>query len=220
MADRRRGYINVSVDDADAAAILAELAGMPDKVRKAKFAAAKKTMRTAEARLARGFTEQVNLKSKDVKEKIVVRKHPSSQAPTGVLRIKATRFPLWKFNRSLAEAGQFFSQKGVPVKKRKPKTGAGWKIFKGESKTRHKGFFIARETKSGQIQIMRRRIDAKGGKAAKPGRDYRTAYGISLIEADRRRRVLDKPIGEIREVMLDNLRSQVDRFLKRKKNAR
>lgn len=192
---------------------------MPGKMKKAKLTAAKRTMRTAETRLAKGFTAEANLKSKDVKEKIQVQKAPSSSSPNGVLRIRSTRFPLWKFSRSLSDAGGFASQEGVPVKKRKPKVGAGWKIYKSEGKKRHRGFFIARDGRNSQFQIMRRPKWANGGNDAVPGVDYRIAYGVSLVEIDRRKRVLDKPIKGIREVYIKNLESQVDRFLKRKRDA-
>lgn len=211
---------NIEVSDVDRKAILSELKHMPDKMMKAERAAVSKTMRTAETRIAQNITKVANLKSKTVKERISRKKTPTNMAPNGILTIRAGRIPLWDFSRSMSDLGGFQSQKGIPVAKRKPKTGAGWKIYKSEKRIRKQGFFTARNTKDSQIEIMRRKPGAKGGNNAVPGRDYRIAYGLSLVEIMRRKSLYVPTLNDIADVLEKNLRNQVDRFLKRSKKDR
>lgn len=193
---------------------------MPDKMAKAELAAVRRTEKTAKTRITRRIGTAANLVSADIKPRVVTTKKPSASSPTASIKIRGSRIPLWRFSRSMSDLAGFVNQKDKAIAKRKPKTGAGWKIYKGEGRKRYKGFFIDRETKSKQIQIFKRREGAKGGKDARPGRDYRTAFGLSLAEIWRRKNLKAPAVEEINEVLLKNLRSQVDRFLNRKKSDR
>ena len=190
---------------------------MPGKMAKAELTAVKKTMKTAKTRIAQDITGEANLTSKDVKSSIKQTRSPSEHAPSGRLTISGSQISLWKYSRSKSELAGFASQEGTETAKRKPKMGASWKIFKGGKKTRHKRFFIDKNTGDGQISIYKRGPKSKGGKAAKPGTDYRTAYGPSLAWIMKRRNLKPPLVAELIEVLDKNLRSQVDRFLKRKK---
>lgn len=214
--------LTVVLDENMERAILSELSGMGNKAQKASVTAVRKTMRSAETSIAKNYRQNVNLKSSEIKDRITIERKPSSQVPSGVIRISGSRIPLWKFSRSMSDLAGFTSQKGKSFKERKPKGGAGWKVYKiADKKIRRKNYFVDRETKSSQIQIFTRPVrGASGGENAKSPQDYRTAFGPSLMWMDRKRNIIKPALVDIAKVLERNLRSQVDRFLQRKKSDR
>jgi|14BtaG_2_1085337.scaffolds.fasta_scaffold00580_6 hypothetical protein len=238
MADRRSRTIAVRLDDRMVDDVLSELRDMPGKMKSAKRAAVKDTLRTARAELSRDIKDVANLRAKDIKDRIKPIKKPSNASPTGTIRISGSRIPLWLFSRSKSDEAGFADQKGkrrsgkLSAKReakalaggakpgRKPAHGAGWKIYKGDKVKRHFNYFVRKSQSSGKTHIMKRPDQARGGNNAIPGRDYRIAYGLSLVTIMQRKKIARPSEEGIRAVLVDNLRSQVDRFLKRKKSNR
>ena len=107
---------------------------------------------------------------------------------------------------------------------REPRDGASWQIYTSKSggkKQRHKRF-VTTMSKSGNIIIIKRTPGStKGGKRARAPRDYRTAYGPSLAWIDKQKNIIQPLLDSVVGPALEkNMRSQVDRFLKRKKSQR
>ena len=67
---------------------------------------------------------------------------------------------------------------------------------------------------------MVRTPGGKGGSSATAPDDYRIKYGPGLVSIARQYKFEDKMILDLSEVLLKNLRSQVDRSLNRKKKNR
>lgn len=215
--------LRIELDERMVKDILSDLSGMPKEMKKAQVTAVRRTMRTAETRTSQTITKVANLNSKAVKGRIRQKRSPTNTLPQGILTIIGKRISLWNFSRSLADAAGFASQRGTPVKSRKPKGGAGWKIYKGEKTTRAKNFFVRPTGKRGQLAILKRpkaRGASDGGDKAVAGKDYRIAYGPSLPEIMKAKNLTPTLLSDITDVLVQNLRSQVDRFLKRRKSSR
>lgn len=218
---RDAGRITVKIDTRQMDSLLDELKGMPKQMSKAKVSAVKKTLKTAESKMSSAIRVHANLKKNVVDENIRVVGRPTEAKPSGKLIVRGYKIPLWLYGGSKSDLNNFADQKGVPVRKRKPRGGAGWKVRKGGKRVRNNRFVATFTTKSRQATIIQRMPGSRrGGKYGKAPKDYRTAYGPSLTWFIERENILGPTTDEISKTLEKNLRSQVDRFLKRKKTAR
>lgn len=224
LFDKQRAPgLRIDLDDSQMDALLAELRGMPKQMQQAKTAAVNKTLKTAKARLSQkiaGKKGVTTLAAKEAKDRIRVKRQASSNLASGVIAISDRGISLYKYGGLASDVQWPLRQKGVKVKKRKPPKGARWKVYKDDKFTRRKNFFATRSKKRNGPFIMKRPMSgAKGGEHAKPPRDYRIAYGPSIWKVMEVKRIVKPSLAEIRAILKKNLESQVDRFLKRKKNA-
>ena len=214
-----------------AKSILSELKHLPGKMDKAELAAVKKTQKTARTRISRGFRDVVNIKKDMTDDRVRTIRHPRSGTAYAVIRVSKYQISLWEYSRSKSDLAGFANQAGIKKhrtsaktgkrlkgkwKGRKPAKGAGWKIYKDGKTQRNKRFITTKGKKGQPIIIKRTPGSTKGGKQATAPRDYRTAYGPSLAWIDKRRDVVRPILDELAPVLEKNLRSQVNRFLKRK----
>lgn len=223
-ASRHAAGITIELDDADVKAVLRDLRGMPREMQRAQRAAVKKTLTTARAHLARkvggGARSITTLKSKEVKNRMRIKRNPTNAAPRGVIAISDRKISLWKYGGSMADMRGFQSQKGVPVKSRKPRKGASFKVYKSGKRQRRKGLVATFGKNNRQAMLIQRNLlSTNSGDNAKPPRDYRKVYGPSVWQVMKERKVVKPSLAEIRAILKKNLESQVDRFLQRKKNA-
>jgi len=218
-----------------AKSILSELKHMPEKMEKAELAAVKKTQKTARTRISKGFRDVVNLKKDMTDDRVRTIRNPRRGNAYAVIRVSKYQISLWEYSHSKADLAGFANQAGIKKyrtsektgkrlkgkwKGRKPAKGAGWKIYKGGKIQRNKRFIATKGKKGQPIIIKRTPGSTKGGKQARAPRDYRTAYGPSLVWIDERRNVVRPVLDELAPVLEKNMRSQVDRFLGRKKSQR
>ncbi len=212
----RRNNLEMKVDSNQIQEILRELRGLPGDMIEAERNAVKKTAKTAKVRMVRAFAKDVNLKRSEIKDRVRTIRHPRRGSAFAVISISGFKISLWNYSRSMADIRGFISQEGVPVKSRKPKKGASWKVWKNGKRVRNTRFVATAERKSGQFQIIQRDpLSKRGGKAAKAPDDYRKAYGPSLAWLASRRKIIEPVLAEVATILEKNLRSQVDRFLKR-----
>lgn len=217
---RTSGGIVIDIDEAMVTAILSELRHMPRNMKKAQVSAINRTLNTAETKIKQkvaGGKGVTTLASKEAASRIFKKKRPSEMSPSGVLAISDRKINLFKYGGSKADIK---SQKGLRISQRKPRQGAGWRVYKDEKKIRRKNFFATYTKKGKGPYIMKRSMSSKrGGKRAIPGNDYRIAYGPSIVDVMEDKKIFGPTINELRLILKQNLESQVDRFLKRKKNA-
>lgn len=220
---KRAPGLRVDLDDAQMDALLAELRHMPVEMEQAKKSAVNKTLKTARTRLSQKISGRkgvTTLPSKEVKDRIRIKREATKTLPSGIIAISDRKISLFKYSGSDKDVQWPLRQKGVKVKARKPRGGAGWKVYKDDKRQRRKNFFAIRTKKGKGPYIMKRpMIGAQGGDKAKPPKDYRIAYGPSIWDVMQSRKIMKPSLAEIRGVLKKNLESQVDRFLKRSKNA-
>ena len=215
MSSRRQ--LQFTVDRRQALAILSELKDMPDKMDKAELTAIRRTAKTAKTRIVRGFTKQVNLKRSEVNDRVKTIRHPRKGSAYAVVSVSKFKISLWHYSRSMADVRGFQSQRGVAMRSRKPRQGAGWKIWKDGKRVRNRRYVATFGKRDRQARIIKRNpLSTNSGMRARAPEDYRTAYGPSLAWLATRRKIVEPVLDEIAPVLEKNLRSQVNRFLQRK----
>lgn len=218
---RDRNALSMQVDTRMVDAILSELRDMPREMQKAELAAVQRTAKTAKSKISREVRKHTPLAKKAVDDRIKTIRRPRAGSAYTVISLSGYQISLWEYSGSKSDLKNFAAQKGVKVKRRKPRGGAGWKIWKNEGRTRNKRFVATRKTKNKEPVIIQRMPGSKrGGDKARSPKDYRTAYGPSLAWLVRKRNILTPTVHELASTLEKNLRSQVDRFLKRKKSDR
>ena len=205
-----------------ASVILAELRHMPEAMLNAEYSAVKKTQKTAKTKIVRTiWKDHVNLKRAVVEPRVKTLKHAKKGSAYAVISLSNKRISLWQYSRSKADMVGFRSQRGKKMSERKPKRGAGWKVWKDGKRLRHKRFIATTGRRSRKEQIIERDpLSTNSGMLARPPEDYKTKYGPSLAWLAERRKIVEPVLDEIAPILEKNLRSQVDRFLKRKKSQR
>lgn len=207
--------IRINVDKADLRRLTSELAGMPDKLKKAELSAVRKTTKSGKAKVSKKIRTVVNLNKKKVDSRLST-KMPTSALPVGTITVVDAGFPLIEYGGLPKNPPD---QKGVPVRRRKPRGGPSWKVLKNGGRTRGRNHFIQRDRK-GRVHIMVRLPGAPGGRRAIAPDDYRIKYGPGMVDIIKMGKLQGKIDLDLTETLVKNLMSQVDRFLKRRKKDR
>lgn len=208
----RASILEVTFDRADLAILEKELRAMPSKIGEAKASAINKTASKGRTAISREVRAKVNIKAKTANSRIKVSKkaRKSQDSPSAVIKIIATKIPLIQFGGRPSVPP---NQKGVPVARRTPRGGAGFRITKGGVIKRSKKLFVQRVNfgggggPSGNIHILQRENDESSGRP-------RVRFGPSIPEALGEvgiRKISVNLASELRKQVV----SQVDRFLKR-----
>lgn len=209
--------IGLDVDEGDLLAILGELSHMPAQMRQAEYQAVKKTTKTGKTRVSRKFRDEMGpgvLNKKLVDARINL-KYPSKANPVGRIIINNRGYPLHKYRGRPTTPPR---QAGIAASRRNARPTARWTIHKKQGETTGRNHFVQRD-KRGQVHIMVRTPGGRGGRQATAPDDYRIKYGPGLVSIAREFQFEDKIVVDLGDVLEKNLRSQVDRFLNRKKNG-
>ena len=209
--------IGLGVDERMLRSILSELSDMPDKLKEAEFQAVKKTTKTGKTRISKKFRDEMGpgvLNKKMVDARISL-KFPSKANLVGRIIINNRGYPLHKYRGRPTTPPR---QAGIKAARRNARPTAKWTIHKSQGQTTGRNHFVQRD-KRGQVHIMVRSPGGRGGRQATAPKDYRIKYGPGLVSIAREFSFEDAMVVDLGDVLEKNLRSQVDRFLNRKKNG-
>lgn len=205
--------LSMRVDQDDLMSILKELRDTPDLLAKAEYSAVRKTTKTGKTRISKKLRSEMGpgvLNKKKVDSRISL-KFPSKQRPVGEIEISNKGFPLHDYRGRPTTPPR---QEGIKRSRRVSRPNAKWTVHKSQGQVTGRNHFVQRDRR-GKVHIMVRSPGARGGSRAKAPDDYRIKYGPGLVTIAREFKFEDKMIVELGDVLLKNLRSQVDRFLKR-----
>jgi hypothetical protein len=207
--------VGIAVDHRELASILNELSGMPDQLKKAELAAVKRTTKTGKTQISKVYRTEMGpgvLNKKMVDARISL-KFPSAANIVGRIIINNRGYPLHAYRGRPTTPPR---QAGVKKSRLNARPTARWTVHKSQGEVTGRNHFVQRD-KRGEVHIMVRSPDGRGGHNAKAPEDYRIKYGPGLVMIARTFKFEDKMILDLGDVLEKNLRSQVDRFLNRKK---
>jgi len=208
--------LGVKVDERELRSILGELAALPEEMKKAEFQAVKRTTKTGKTRISKLYRKEMGpgvLNKKLVDARIAL-KFPTTANIVGRIIINNRGYPLHKYRGRPTTPPR---QTGIKRARREARPTAKWTIHKSQGETTGRNHFVQRD-KRGEVHIMVRSPDGRGGRNAKAPDDYRIKYGPGLVSIAQEFKFEDKMLLDLGDVLEKNLRSQVDRFLNRKKS--
>jgi hypothetical protein len=200
-APGKAGLVTVSISEAQRAELADVLAGVKNGAAKASAAAINRTLTTGRSRIVRRVRAEVNIKAKDAREAVRIRKATAAGTPEGFIVLSKRPIPLYDFG---AKPGK----RGVSVKVRKR---AGREVLRGTfvaaMRSGHKGVFERKLVggpggrRVGRLPIVERHGPSLLGV-------FTGAPGVAAEE-----------LAAIGDVLQKNLASQVDRLLGRKRGS-
>lgn len=207
--------VGIKIDERELMSILNELSHMPNELKKAEFQAVKRTTKTGKTRISKMYRSEMGpgvLNKKMVDARITL-KFPSTANIVGRIIINNRGYPLHKYRGRPTTPPR---QAGIKRSRREARPTAKWTVHKSQGQVTGRNHFVQRD-KRGQVHIMVRTPGGRGGRNATAPDDYRIKYGPGLVMIARAFKFEDKMILDLGDVLEKNLRSQVDRFLNRKK---
>lgn len=207
--------ISLRVDPLELRAILSELAHIPDALQQAEYQAVKKTTKTGKTKISSMYRKEMGagvLNKKLVDQRIRL-KFPSKANPVGIVTINNRGYPLHYYKGVPRNPPR---QQGVKRKARARRGTARWTVHKSQGQVTGRNHFVQRDRR-GQVHIMVRSPEGKGGPNATAPDDYRIKYGPGLVTIAKQFQFEDKMVVDLSDTLIKNLKSQVDRFLQRKK---
>jgi hypothetical protein len=190
--------VTVTVDKQKYAELEATLAGVKDGAVRAATAAVNRTAQTGRTIIVRRLVKELNLKSRQVRDTITIRK-ASFEKPEAVIRISKKPIPLIEF------PGTRQAPAGVSVQVRKGKREVLSGTFIATMKSGHRGVFerrrLAGAKRAGRLPIKERM-------GPTPMETFNRAPGVA-----------QEVLAELGPTLEKNLASQVDRLLQRRKAA-
>jgi len=208
--------LSARVDERELLSILNELNDMPGMLKKAELAAVRKTTKTGKTRISKKFREEMGpgvLNKKKIDSRISL-KFPSGQNLVGRIIISNRGFPLIDYRGRPKNPPR---QEGITPARRRGRRKPTWTIHKSRGATTGRNHFVQRDRR-GQVHIMVRTPGGRGGRNATAPEDYRIKYGPGLVSVARQFNFEDKMVIDLGDVLMKNVRNQVDRFLAKKNN--
>lgn len=207
--------VGIQVDERELMAILNELSHMPVELKKAELAAVKRTTKTGKTQVSKVYRSEMGpgVLNKKMVDARIQTKFPSAANVVGRIIINNRGYPLHAYRGRPTKPPR---QAGIKKERINARPTAKWTVHKSQGQVTGRNHFVQRD-KRGQVHIMVRSPGARGGSRAKAPDDYRIKYGPGLVSIGRAFKFEDKMILDLGDVLEKNLRSQVDRFLNRKK---
>lgn len=187
-----------------------ELRHIPGAARKAMVSAVGKTTRATITQIGRDVRAITTLKTDSTKPRIRSKRMPKSGdiIPTGIITVTGKKIPLIDYGGRPKMPPQ---QRGVRVSQRRPKIGAGFKVYRSDSLKRVRGTFVQKPAKGGRSQIMKR-IPGKTQPHIK--------YGPSVAEIVEDNDIIARLNFDVLNELDKQIASQIDRFLNRSRGRR
>jgi len=172
--------VGIKVDERELMSILNELSHMPEELKKAEFQAVKRTTKTGKTQVSKLYRSEMGpgvLNKKMVDARITL-KFPSTANIVGRIIINNRGYPLHAYRGRPTTPPR---QAGITRERRNARPTAKWTIHKSQGQVTGRNHFVQRD-KRGEVHIMVRSPEGRGGRNANAPQDYRIKYGPGLVQ--------------------------------------